>query len=103
MILEIIVAIIGTLFALFIPGYLLVLIFFKELKLLQRIVLAIVLSIMIDVAIGIFLGYNENMKNLTGGVTASNVWFYSLIVAAFLLVIYLFTRRGKQISAKKTQ
>lgn len=92
MILEILQAIIGTLFALFIPGYLLVLIFFKELKPLQKMALAITFSIMVDVAIGIFLGYNENMKNLTGGVTAENIWFYSLIVSAFLLVMYLFTR-----------
>ena len=102
MILEAIIAIIGTLFALFIPGYLLVLIFFKELKLLQKIALAITLSIMVDVAIGIFLGYNETMKNLTGGVTAGNVWFYSLIVSAFLLVMYLFTRKYSQ-ENKKTQ
>lgn len=102
MILEIIVAVIGALFALFVPGYLVTLIFFKELKLLQKIALAITFSIMIDVAIGIFLGYNENMKNITGGVTSENVWFYSLIVTGFLLVMYLFTKTEKQISAKKT-
>ena len=102
MILEIIVAIIGALFALFIPGYLVTLIFFKELKLLQKIALAITFSIMIDVAIGIFLGYNENMKNITGGVTSGNVWFYSLIVTSFLLVMYWFTGIEKQVLIKKT-
>lgn len=102
MILEILQAIIGLLFALFIPGYLVTLIFFKELKLLQKIALAITFSIMIDVAIGIFLGYNENMKNITGGVTSGNVWFYSLIVTGFLLVMYWFTRIEKQVLIKKT-
>ena len=96
MILEILRAIIGSLFALFIPGYLVTLIFFKELKPLQKIALAVTFSIIIDVAIGIFLGYNENMKDLTGGVTAENIWFYSLIISAFLLIIYLFTRTKKQ-------
>ena len=103
MILKILQAIIGSLFALFIPGYLVTLIFFKELKPLQKIALAITFSIMIDVAIGIFLGYNENMKNLTGGVTAENIWFYSLIVTGFLLTIYLFTRTKNQASKKKIQ
>lgn len=102
MIFKILVAIIGVLFALFIPGYLVTLIFFKELKLLQKIALAITLSIIINVAIGIFLGYNETMKNLTGGVTVDNVWFYSLIITSFLLIIYLFIRTGKQGSTKKS-
>ena len=92
MILDAIIAVAGMMFALFIPGYLLVLIFFRELGMLQKIALAVTLSIMVDVAIGIFLGYNENMKNLTGGVTRANVWFYSLLVSAFLLVMYLFTQ-----------
>lgn len=81
--------IIGALFAFFIPGYLLVLIFFKELGILQRITLAIVLSIVISVAIGIFLGYNVIMKNLTGGVTAYNVWVYELLISGILFVVYL--------------
>ena len=101
--LNIIIALLGSLLALFIPGYLLTLIFFKELNLLQKIALAITFSIMIDVAIGIFLGYNENMKNITGGVTSENVWFYSLIVTGFLVVVYLFTKTGKQILPKKSQ
>lgn len=93
MILAIIRAIIGALFAFFIPGFLIVLIFFKELNKLQKVALAVVLSIIIAVAIGIFLGYNETMKNLTGGVTAYNVWVYELVVSGILLVIYLLKER----------
>ncbi len=89
MILFILKAIIGALFALFIPGYLLVLIFFKELNNLQKIALAIVLSIIVAVSIGIFLGYNETMKNLTGGVTEYNVWVYELVISGILFIIYL--------------
>ncbi len=89
MILQVLRAIIGSLFALFIPGYLLVLIFFKELNMLQKAALAIVLSIITSVSIGIFLGYNETMKNLTGGVTEYNVWTYELLVSGILFVIYL--------------
>lgn len=90
---QIIIAVIGSLFALFIPGYLLVLIFFKELEHLQKIALAVVLSIITSVSIGIFLGYNETMKNLTGGVTAYNVWVYELLVSGILFVIYLLKER----------
>ena len=97
-----IIALLGSLLALFIPGYLLTLIFFKELNLLEKIALAITFSIMIDVSIAIFLGYNETMKELTGGITSENVWFYSLIVTGFLFVLYFFTKTKKQISTKKT-
>jgi len=89
MIFQILKAIAGALFAFFIPGFLLVLIFFKELNKLQKIVLAVVLSIITAVAIGIFLGYNETMKNLTGGVTAYNVWIYELVLSGILLIINL--------------
>lgn len=89
MILLILRAIIGSLFALFIPGYLLVLIFFKELNKLQKIALAIVLSIIIAVVIGIFLGYNATMKNITGGVTEYNVWIYELLISGILFIIYI--------------
>lgn len=82
-------AIAGTLFAFFIPGYLIVLLSFKELNNLEKIALSIVISIMIAVAIGIFLGYNENMKNITGGVTEKNVWIYELMVSTILLIAYL--------------
>ena len=89
MIFQILRAISGALFAFFIPGFILVLLFFKELNKLQKIALAVVLSMITAVAIGIFLGYNETMKNLTGGVTAYNVWIYELTVTGILLVIYL--------------
>lgn len=100
MIIEIIRVMIGTSLALFIPGYLVTLIFFKEFTPMQKIALAITFSIMISVTIGIFLGYNEDAKNLTGGITSGNVWFYSIIVTMFLLVFYLFTRKNQTLIKK---
>lgn len=97
MILLILKAIIGALFAFFIPGYLLVLIFFKELNNLQKIALAVVLSMIVAVATGIFLGYNEVMKNLTGGVTGYNVWVYELVISGILFIIYLLKEKKKNI------
>ena len=55
MILQIIQIVFGLLFSLFIPGFLLTLIFFKELDLIEKIGLGMVLSICIDIALGLFL------------------------------------------------
>ena len=81
MILHILQIIFGLVFALFIPGFLLTLIFFKELELIEKIGLAFVLSICIDIFVGLFLGYNETMKNITGGITSKNVWLYLLNIS----------------------
>jgi uncharacterized membrane protein len=89
-------AVAGAAFALFIPGYLAALIFFREMSRLQKVAIGITISIMISIAIGILLGYNASAKAATGGITPSNVWFYSLVITAFLLVMYLFTRFTKK-------
>ena len=54
MILEILQAFLGLSFALFIPGFLVVLLLFDEFKLLEKLVFAVAFSIMLDVFIGIF-------------------------------------------------
>jgi len=92
MIFDIIHAILGLAFALFIPGYLVALIFFKEFGTLEKIALGIILSICIDIIIGLFLGYNETMKNLTGGITAINLWIYLLVLSGILFSVYMFQR-----------
>lgn len=91
--------IIGLVLALFFPGYLVTLIFFKEAKVLERIVLSVAFSIMISVAIGIALGYNENVKNITGGINKSNVWRWELILTAILGLMALVAIR-KRVSFK---
>lgn len=88
MILQIIQIIFGLLLALFVPGFLVALIFFKELEVIEKVALGFVFSICIDIIVGLFLGYNEAMKNLTGGITAFNIWIYLLIISIILSLIY---------------
>lgn len=104
MIIEIFHAIIGLSFGLFIPGYLLTLILFKKIDILERIALAIGLSISIDVLVGLFLGANKTMKEITGGITEFNVWFYLIFVSLALGVVYLFQLQieHKKKKSKKT-
>lgn len=91
----------GLLFALFIPGFLLALIFFKELELIEKIALGFVLSICVDIFLGLFLGYNETMKNLTGGITAFNVWVYLSIITLMLFAIYIYKEREEALKFLK--
>lgn len=86
-IIQILRIIIGLPLALFIPGYLITLIFFKELSKLEKIALGFVLSICIDIAVGIFLGYNKTMKDITGGITAINLWLYLTTITIILLYL----------------
>lgn len=87
-ILNIIQIIIGLPLALFLPGYLTARIFFKELDELEKVALGFVLSIAIDIAVGLFLGYNETMKNITGGITAFNLWLYLGTITILLIVVW---------------
>jgi len=87
---------IGLLLALFIPGYLIARIFFKELSELEKVALAFVLSISVDIFLGLFLGYNKTMKDLTGGITAMNLWFYLSIITIILLITYLLRMDEKE-------
>ena len=59
-------------------------------KYLHNLALGFVLSISLDIFLGLFLGYNENMKNLTGGITAYNVWVYLLAITFILFIIYVY-------------
>lgn len=93
MIIEILHAIIGLAFGLFIPGFVLTHILFKQQELLERIALSIGLSIAIDVFTGLFLGANKTMKDITGGITEANVWFYLTAVTAILLLILFIQRQ----------
>ncbi|MBT4352055.1 hypothetical protein HOD20_05995 [archaeon] len=86
---QILQAIGGFLIALFVPGFLIVYLFFEELEILEKISLSIALSITTTIFMGIFLGYNEYMKNLTGGITQANVWKYSLNIILTLSILCL--------------
>ena len=88
-ILNIIQIIIGLPLALFIPGYLIARICFKELEELEKVALGFVLSIALDIIVGLFLGYNETMKNITGGITAFNLWLYIGTITIILIITWV--------------
>lgn len=98
----------GFIMALFLPGFFIVMVFFEEFKPLEKIAYAIALSIGVDIFIGVFLGYNLAMKNLTGGITEYNVWLYSSIITASFFVIFIVKKivqwliKRKKISSKNT-
>ena len=88
MIVEILRIVLGTLFALFIPGFIIVKTFFEEFNIPEQIGFSIVFSIMIDIAIAIFLGYNESWAKVTGGLTFLNIVKAEIVVFFLLLIIY---------------
>ena len=88
MILDIIRIILGTLIAIFLPGYLLSLILFKKLKLIERISLAIGLSIFIIVVLGFFLTGISSLTNVKG-ITTNMVWFSLLIICIIFIIIII--------------
>lgn len=98
MVLDILHAILGLAFALFIPGFFLTKIIFKEQELLETIAFSIAFSIGIDIFLGLFLGANETMYQITGGITEFNLWFYIIVITLILGFIYylkkgLFSRK----------
>jgi uncharacterized membrane protein len=85
---QIIQIIVGLPLALFIPGYLIARIFFNELEELEKVALGFVLSIALDIFLGLFLGYNKYMKDLTGGITALNLWIYLGSITIILTIFW---------------
>ena len=63
---DILHIILGLAFALFIPGFFLTKILFKEQEFLEIIALSIAFSIGLDIFLGLFLGVNKTMSQLTG-------------------------------------
>ena len=87
MIFEIIRAVFGLLFALFVPGFLVVAIFFKEEKPMEKLAFSITFSIMISIIIAIFFGYNAAVKDLFGGITFENLVLGEVVVNCSLLIL----------------
>ncbi len=81
--------IIGIPLVLFVPGYLIALRFFKEMDTLEKIGLGFIFSISIDLVVGLILGYNRSMRELTGGITEMNLWVMLMFITVFLLGIYI--------------
>ena len=99
MIADILKIVIGIPVALFIPGWLIVSIFFRELKILEKIAFSIAFSIMLDIAIAIFFGYNEAQALRTGGLTFTNIVYAELIImfilALILIIIFIIEQKRK--------
>jgi len=93
-VLDILHAVIGLAFALFIPGFLLTKIIFAKQEILETAAFSIAFSIAIDIFLGLFLGANETMFNITGGITELNVWFYMVIISIILGIVYLAKAKG---------
>lgn len=87
MILDIIRIILGILFAIFIPGYLLSLILFKKLKLIERVCIAVGLNIFIVVLLSFFLTAISQFTEITG-ITTKWVWL-SLITLSLIFIIII--------------
>lgn len=98
---DIIRIIIGLPLALFIPGYLLARIFFNELEELEKVALGFVLSIAVDIFLGLFLGYNKYMKDLTGGITATNLWIYLGSITIILAIFWALIQKEEWQKTKK--
>jgi len=75
--------IIAAAFLLFIPGYLLTLIFFKKIDKLERIALAIGLSICFSVLVGLVLGYSSII-----GINSFNLLVSYILFFGIMLMIY---------------
>lgn len=74
---------------LFIPGFLLTLIFFKKSDVLERIALSIGFSICFSVLLGIILGYSSKI-----GISEFNLWLGYLLFCTCLLLVYY--KNGKK-------
>ena len=88
MIIELLHFIIGMAFLLFIPGYLLGLVLFKKLEILERIALAIGLSISIDLVLGLIFGFNKLAAQITGGISELKIWLGLISISLVSFIIY---------------
>lgn len=89
MIFNLLQIIFGLLIVLFLPGYLLSFILFKQLKAIERILLAFGLSLVIVVLLGFLLTAFGNYLNIRG-ITAASVWIslLTICIVLFIIVIY---------------
>ena len=86
------VIIIGIPLALFLPGFFIVKAFFRELDFIERIGLSVILSISVTILTALFLGFNRQMQEFTGGITPVNMLIYLLSITAILACVYVLRR-----------
>lgn len=84
----------GLVFSLFLPGFLIVELWFKNLNKLERYAYSIVFSLMISMVVSIFFGYNQNQFNRFGGLIQSNI-FMTEVFIILLLIFIMFLKNMK--------
>jgi uncharacterized membrane protein len=97
--LEILRILLGITFVFFIPGFLITLLFFEEESWHIKALFSVVISICFTVFLGLLLGFNETMKNITGGL--SKTWHYMLLFCGLLLFMNIFKQTRKKERGKK--
>ncbi len=90
---TILLSLVGILFILLIPGFLLSLIIFKELEIFERLATSIVFSIGTTVLIGLFLGATKYNKIAFGGINSLNIWISLVVVSLILFLLYFYKSR----------
>ena len=96
MILEIAQVILGIIFFMFLPGWLIVQSFFKDMGKMEKIIFAIIISVILGLLIGVFFGYDRNWAQITGGFTEKNIWIGEIIITIIAGIIYLISKRFKK-------
>lgn len=84
----------GLLMGLFIPGFLATRLIFREedIGTIDAFTYSIALSLAFDIILGLFLGANSGQKEITGGITAANIWV-GLLAVSFILCLALAVKR----------
>lgn len=103
MILEITQIILGIIFFMFIPGWLIVQAFLEDLGKMEKILFAIIISVMLGLFVGVFFGYDRNWAQITGGFTEANIWLGEITITILAGITYLISRRFKKKNNHKTK
>jgi uncharacterized membrane protein len=91
----------GLLFLFFVPGFLIARLLFKDMEIIEMILLTVMLSIGFYVLLGFVLGFSELNMRLTGGL--SRTWLYSLIINLILFLILLYTSKNRKKKSSKSR
>ena len=94
MMLELALGLMGGAVALFVPGYLVAELLFRQESFAARILVGACTSILISILVGVGLGYNERVASIMGGLTTLNLWIYQLGLIALLGTALAFYRLG---------
>ncbi|MFH2021483.1 MAG: hypothetical protein ABIJ34_08790 [archaeon] len=90
----------GILLLFVIPGLILARILYPTRSFLEQFISTVLLSILISTVVGLFLGYNQFMARMTGGLTRHNL-IVSLLSVSFVLLCILVYKRGLNKTKKR--